>query len=194
MDSALAAAGAAFADIEVLAVGVGPGSFTGVRVAVTTFRTLAQASGKRLVGVDTLAAIAHPLAIGLSDSAAVVALLPSRRGEVYAAAYQGDAVLREPFAATHTELVAVIDELSDETLVVTTGPGGLFPGQPLHAPHIVAPHPVPSALAQLAANEAATGRWADPLGLNPKYVVAPAINQHKDPRTAERLAFLNPAR
>ncbi len=194
MDATLAAAGVAFAEIDTLAVGIGPGSFTGVRVAVTTFRTLAQASGKRLLGFETLAAMAQPLALAYGEQTAVIGLLPSRRGEVYAAAYHGASVLRAPFAATLGELKAVIEELSDEGDVVSTGPHGLLGGDFSAFPHVAANSPSPDAMLQLAVAEVAAERWADPLGLNPLYIVAPAINQHKDPRTAERLAFLSPAR
>ncbi|MDR3708770.1 MAG: tRNA (adenosine(37)-N6)-threonylcarbamoyltransferase complex dimerization subunit type 1 TsaB [Capsulimonadaceae bacterium] len=189
IDAVLAAAGPTFDAIDTLATGLGPGSFTGVRVAVTTFRTLAQATGKRLIGVETLALYAR----GLSDSLSgvcVIALLPSRRGEVYASAYSGARCIRPAFAATFDELRDAAAALAAEYRVLLTGPDGVLPAEFPVFPFVPASAPSPQTFARLAADAAQRGLFADPLGLNPLYVVAPAINQHKDPRTAARLKGL----
>jgi tRNA threonylcarbamoyladenosine biosynthesis protein TsaB len=64
-----------------IAVGVGPGGFTGLRIGVATARALAQARDLPLVGVSSLAA----LAAGASHDGPVVAVIDARRGEVFAA-------------------------------------------------------------------------------------------------------------
>src|SRR5215210_1799482 len=74
--------------VDVIGVGVGPGSFTGLRIGLATARALAQALGKPVVPVGTLAALArgigaHPAAVGRAR----LALLDARRGEAFAALY-----------------------------------------------------------------------------------------------------------
>jgi tRNA threonylcarbamoyladenosine biosynthesis protein TsaB len=83
----LADARVSIADVEAFAVSVGPGSFTGLRVGVSTAKGLAFGSDRLVVPVPTLAALA---ARAEPPSGLVVALLDARRGEVYAAAYDGD--------------------------------------------------------------------------------------------------------
>jgi tRNA threonylcarbamoyladenosine biosynthesis protein TsaB len=82
---ALKSAGWSPRDVEAVAVTAGPGSFTGLRIGVTTAKTLAYALGTALVGVNSLDVLAA--AIPPSD-ARLWALLDAHRGEVFAASYR----------------------------------------------------------------------------------------------------------
>ena len=68
-------------DLQAIAVTVGPGSFTGVRLGVVTARTVAQVHGCRLIPVDALEA----LALNAPGSPVVMAGLDARRGEIFGA-------------------------------------------------------------------------------------------------------------
>lgn len=79
-------------DIEYLVVGVGPGSFTGVRIAVVTARSLAQALALPLIGVDRFAAInLHLQSLDQSAGSRLI-LLDGGRNFVFAAAYDASGV------------------------------------------------------------------------------------------------------
>lgn len=82
----LTAAGLGYADVGRIAVGVGPGTFTGLRIGIATARALAQAAPAELVGVSTLEALAVAAA-GPAHPAGVLAVLDARRGEVFVAGW-----------------------------------------------------------------------------------------------------------
>ena len=98
MDALLARHGLAVRDIDCFAAASGPGSFTGVRVGLSCVKGLAEATGKPVVAVSNLEALAY---FGSAELRAVV--IDARRGEVYAAVY--DSALRpvEPELVTKFE-------------------------------------------------------------------------------------------
>jgi len=85
VDMALELAGLTVEEIDAFGVTRGPGSFTGLRIGISTVKGLALAAGKPVVGVSSLAALAWPMA--LSDGL-VCSLLDAGKGEVYSASYR----------------------------------------------------------------------------------------------------------
>jgi tRNA threonylcarbamoyladenosine biosynthesis protein TsaB len=84
----LAAADLRFADVDRIAVGLGPGTFTGLRIGVATARALAQGSGAELVGVSTLRALASAAEPAAPAGSGVLAVIDARRGEAFAAGWR----------------------------------------------------------------------------------------------------------
>jgi tRNA threonylcarbamoyladenosine biosynthesis protein TsaB len=73
--------------VERIAVGVGPGTFTGLRIGIATAQGLAQSLGVDLVGVSSLRALARGSG---RETQRVLAAIDARRSEVFVAAYEGD--------------------------------------------------------------------------------------------------------
>lgn len=74
-------------DVQLVATTVGPGSFTGLRVAVTTAKTLAYAVGAEIVGLNTLEVIALQAAGQGGEAMQVDAIIDAGRGDLFAARY-----------------------------------------------------------------------------------------------------------
>lgn len=120
VENAAAAAGG-WEDVGRIAAGVGPGSFTGLRIGLATANALGQALGVEVVGVGTLAALARG-ATSAADGRAVLALLDARRGEVFAGLYDvAGAAVWEPFVSGPAELADRVGELSQPPLAVGSG-------------------------------------------------------------------------
>lgn len=75
-------------DVQLVAVAVGPGSFTGLRVGVTTAKTFAYAVSSEVLGVNTLAAVAEN---SPAEIERVSCVLDAQRQQLYAAEYVRDA-------------------------------------------------------------------------------------------------------
>jgi tRNA threonylcarbamoyladenosine biosynthesis protein TsaB len=110
-DAALREAGLRWSDLELIAVGTGPGGYTGLRIGIATARGLARARGVPLAGVGTLRALAAPLR-GLC----ALALLDARRGELFAAAYEDDLEVIAPRVIAPAQLPALLEEIGRRPL------------------------------------------------------------------------------
>ena len=98
-------AGVDWDDLDAIAVGVGPGTFTGLRIGIATARALATAADLPLRPVSSLAA----LATGIGDPFSL-GLIDARRGEVFAALFQEGRELWPPFAASPDDVIARLRE------------------------------------------------------------------------------------
>jgi len=96
IDTVLAEAGLGLEDLDAIAVSTGPGSFTGLRIAIATAKGLAFGAGPPLVGVSTLAALARA---ARGAGGPVAALLDARRGELYAGVWSSADADTEPLVA-----------------------------------------------------------------------------------------------
>ena len=79
----LDASQAGWSDVDRIAVGVGPGTFTGLRIGIATAQALAQATGIELVGVSTLASLELAARGVHGDGRAILAVIDARRNEAF---------------------------------------------------------------------------------------------------------------
>ncbi len=123
-------AGVGWDEVERIAVGVGPGTFTGLRIGIATARALARARGIPLVAVSTLQslALARPRAGSVPARLdAVLAVLDARRGEVFAASWrmeevrEFDSALLLPRALAPEALAELVAPLGPTTLAIGDG-------------------------------------------------------------------------
>jgi tRNA threonylcarbamoyladenosine biosynthesis protein TsaB len=106
-----------FGDLDAVAVGVGPGTFTGLRVGIATARALAKAHSLELRPVSSLAALAEGI-----DADVRLPLIDARRGEVFAALYdRAGRELLPPFVATPEDVVERVQEAAPNPLAAGDG-------------------------------------------------------------------------
>lgn len=111
--------GIQISDIDALGVGLGPGSFTGLRIGMATLKGLATAMNKALLGVSTL----DGLAFSCSGNAPLCALLDARKQEVYRRWYIKDTrgIYREDGPIEALSPNAFADEIVEECHLVGDG-------------------------------------------------------------------------
>jgi tRNA threonylcarbamoyladenosine biosynthesis protein TsaB len=109
-------AGVNYGDLDAIAVGTGPGTFTGLRIGVATARALAHAHGTPVRPVSSLAALAQGI-----EARRRLPLIDAKRGEVFAALYDGEDELWPPFAAGPERL---IERVREAALTVTAAGDG----------------------------------------------------------------------
>ena len=180
VDTALALCELTPADIDVFGAVVGPGSFTGVRIGVSTVKALAQATGKPCLGVDALEALAYG-ACGFVGT--IAPMFDARRSQVYAAAFAGGA----EFARLQDDVAAPLDEFvrglpQGEVLFLGDGADAgrariaeLRPGARFAPAHMN----FPRAAAVCALAQAHPERAVDYLALKPLYLRAPQAERER---------------
>ena len=162
-------------DIAGYAVTTGPGSFTGLRVGLSTVQGLALGAGRPCVGMSALEVLAARIA---GAAPASVALMDAYRGEVYGAVYDeqgravGPATVERPDALVGRtpERAAFVGDGArrHRDLILALRPYALFPARSLF---------LAGTLARLAAPRLQRGEGVSPAGLRPLYLREPDIRK-----------------
>ena len=175
----LTQSGVDVASLRLIAVAIGPGSFTGVRVGIAAAQGMARGSGARVIGVETLDVIAHPFAaLGVR----VCAIVPAGRGEHYAGMYR---MRRGTFSRTTPILAGTVADLARRVGLDTLFAGEIDDATAAELRSALGERaivPSQSALARRAGHlaelgwaRAAEGAAVDPAALEPLYVRPPAV-------------------
>jgi len=160
-----------------IAVSSGPGSFTGLRIGMSTAKALAWVWGLPVVGISTLTAMAHPLTVG---GGLVCPILNARKNEVYTAIFdcQGEVVncLQEPMAAGPLRLAEILLEFKRPVTFLGDGVP-VYGAQLLEAlgslarlAPLSASFPRGAAVAELGLAALREGRGIEPSALQPEYI------------------------
>lgn len=112
----LDAAGLGWREVGRVAVGVGPGGYTGLRIGVASAHGIALAHGAQLVGVGTLRALAEPVA-----ARSVASVLDARRGEAFIAVYRDGEELIGPRVCRPAQLAGLALRGGPATLAIGDG-------------------------------------------------------------------------
>ncbi len=179
---ALTESGVSAADIDVVAVDVGPGLYTGLRVGITTAVTMAHALGAVMVPVTSLELVARNAARAAADSTGprtfqrIDAVVDARRGELFHAAFtpEGEPIT-EPNVVDPQVLAETLPSTAAETLLVGDGVEAyeaLFSQVGLSIARFPA-YPSAETAVELAAEAVAAGEAVSPDSIRPLYLRGP---------------------
>jgi len=101
IEEVMLAAKKKYSDLEAIAISKGPGSYTGLRIGVSTAKGLCYALDIPLIGIDTIEAMASGLteSVNIPDSSLLIPMLDARRMEVYTGIYRKDLSIVESVSA-----------------------------------------------------------------------------------------------
>lgn len=151
------------ADVDCFAAGSGPGSFTGVRVALSAAKGLAEAGGKPMVAVSNLKALAWHGSAPLR-----AALLDARRGEIYGGLYSPDLDLRGEECVM--KLPDWMSALPSEGVELVASDFAPFAAAPPAIPVTEAPRYLATTIARIALAEYSAGHAVDAASVDANYV------------------------
>lgn len=153
-------AGVPLSAVEAVAVDVGPGLFTGLRVGIATAQGIARGLGVGVLGVTSLDVLARA-AYDAGWDGPLAAVVDARRGEVFTARYAGPAT--QTAAPSRAEPEALAAELSGLPGVLVVGGGAQRYRSVFEGLHVAAlADPTPTAVVSLAAGRLAAGARPDP--------------------------------
>lgn len=167
--------GWSYRDLDVIAVGRGPGSFTGIRSAVALGRGLALAAGRPVFGVTSLDAVAALAGPDVTENRSLLVVLDARRGEVYSQRFDHTGKPLDDIRA-ETPKQAAADLRTGSWRVAGSGASMVLAalGAKADTAVIETPSPTAETVARTAAVRLAAGEApAQGFELRPLYVRAP---------------------
>lgn len=177
VDNVLAGAKTEISEVGLLGVSTGPGSFTGLRVGLTTVKAWAEVYGKRVVGISRLEALPRSLDL---KAPWIASSYNAQRGQIFAALYKADTLTRmgEEMVVSPEEFVEFVEARAGNEHVawISLDPKlmedlGAFQrrvaaGDKIH----LGPSELAPVIARLAEERAKSGQFSDPLALDANYV------------------------
>lgn len=173
VDEVLKEADIRLQDVELLAYGRGPGSFTGVRIATGMIQGLALGSGLPVAGISTLQTMAQQ-AMQTTNASVVAAAIDARMGEVYFGVFQRQddiaILVGEERVCSPADAAAALDERADYTKVGTGWAAYPELSTLLNNEDVAIHYPNASAMIALAEVALRDGVTTDAMGITPVYL------------------------
>jgi tRNA threonylcarbamoyladenosine biosynthesis protein TsaB len=176
------------ADVQLFAVGIGPGSYTGLRVGLMAAKTLAYVAGAALIGLDSLEVIARNAP---ADATKVSVVADAQRGDVYSASF-ARASAGEPLLRTRATMIEPVSAWAERLVA-----GEFLMGPALNAPKVRAllpdgvvlseadsHFPTAAKLLECAHEAWLSGRRDDFWALEPLYLRRSSAEEQWDNRSA----------
>ncbi len=177
IDRLLAEAGWRPGDIELVAVSIGPGSFTGLRIGLAAAKGFAFASGSRIIGVPTLDAFAYRVTKA-SCGLPILPVIDARRSEVFTAMFDATGKRKSEDENLKPEILA--NKIKGRKMVLAGDGARLYENilmEALDSSSVRAgadyDDPRPGAVAEMGSILYEKGSVSDPATLTPIYVRAP---------------------
>ncbi|MBQ9599441.1 MAG: tRNA (adenosine(37)-N6)-threonylcarbamoyltransferase complex dimerization subunit type 1 TsaB [Clostridia bacterium] len=162
-------------DIDIFAAAVGPGSFTGLRIGVATVKALAHATGKRVVSVGTLEALAYNVP---HCEHIIVPIMDARRNNIFTASYIWDEGFKEIGEPEGITIEECVDACGNFLETVFVGDGAIIHkdyiveklGDKAIFPHGAVLNSRASSVAAIAMERAKKGETQSYLEMKPFYI------------------------
>lgn len=103
-------------NIDYIVLGIGPGSFTSIRIAFATVKSICYAKNIKIIGVSSLESLYQNIK---SFNGLKLALIEARKGSVYANIYKDDKKIKENLDLTYNEIIDLIDSISNKDEIIT---------------------------------------------------------------------------
>ena len=103
-------------EINCIVMGIGPGSFTAIRIAFSTIKTICYAKNIPIIGVSSLETLYQNIA---SYNGIKLSMIDARKGSIYANIYKDNTKIRENLDLTYEEVVNLIKDIATENDTIT---------------------------------------------------------------------------
>lgn len=103
-------------NIDYIVIGIGPGSFTSIRIAFATVKSICYAKNIKIIGVSSLESLYQNIK---SFDGLKLALIEARKGSVYANIYKDDKKIKENLDLTYNEIIDLINSISNKNEIIT---------------------------------------------------------------------------
>ena len=160
-------------DLDACAVGIGPGSFTGIRIGVGTIKSLCYALKKPIIGISTLEAIAYNLRY---TDKLICPILDARKDEVYGAVFRGAQNLLRKSDDLCVPIEVLLSHIDEDAIFVGDGLGRYAPvvqeqfGEDVPLADPIFNVPRGASIARIGYDRLLNGQSGDYFSLTPNYV------------------------